>query len=389
MRFKLKEHEALTGIDERKKMWIPSKLTRPGRLHNAIVRPRVLDLLQHATCYKLVLFRSPAGYGKTTMAAQWLADKPNLGWYSIDDSDNDPFRFMNYLLQAINKATHNACPNAQKLAEKRQFSSLHSLFSEVFAEMADYHGECYVVLDDYHLIHDETIHEAMRFFLKHMPDNLTLVVTSRSTPPLGTANLRVRDLMIEIGNELLAFDTEETTRFFNQRVSDGIDALTANHLRDYVEGWPSAMQLIALQAQHQHRTLAQTIESVSHFNHAHLWDYLVEEVFDLLDDETRYFLMQCSVLDHFDDALVSSLTGRDDALAMIESLNRFGLFISPLEGETNWYRFHNLFAEFLAHQRQARIPQQEQDLQRAAAKAWLEAAAPHQALRHAHLAQDT
>lgn len=72
MRFKLKEHEALTGIDERKKMWIPSKLTRPGRLHNAIVRPRVLDLLQHATCYKLVLFRSPAGYGKTTMAAQCL-----------------------------------------------------------------------------------------------------------------------------------------------------------------------------------------------------------------------------------------------------------------------------------------------------------------------------
>ncbi len=99
-------------------MWIPSKLTRPGRLHNAIVRPRVLDLLQHATCYKLVLFRSPAGYGKTTMAAQWLADKPNLGWYSIDDSDNDPFRFMNYLLQAINKATHNACPNAQKIGRE-------------------------------------------------------------------------------------------------------------------------------------------------------------------------------------------------------------------------------------------------------------------------------
>ncbi len=129
------------------------------------------------------------------------------------------------------------------------------------------------------------------------------------------------------------FDTEETTRFFNQRVSVGIDALTTNHLRDYVEGWPSAMQLIALQAQHQHRTLAQTIESVSHFNHAHLWDYLVEEVFDLLDDETRYFLMQCSVLDHFDDALVSSLTERDDELAMIESLNRFRLFISPLEGK--------------------------------------------------------
>ncbi|WP_029236167.1 HTH-type transcriptional regulator MalT [Vibrio coralliilyticus] len=367
-------------------MWIPSKLTRPGRLHNAIVRPRVLDLLQQAPCYKLILFRSPAGYGKTTMASQWLADKANAGWYSIDESDNDSFRFINYLLQALNKATHNACPNSQKLAEKRQFSSLHSLFSEVFAEFANFHQECYLVLDDYHLISNDDIHEAIRFFLKHMPDNLTLVVTSRATPPLGTANLRVRDLMIEIGDELLAFDTEETTRFFNQRVADGIDDTTADNLRNYVEGWPSALQLIALQAQHQHKTLAQSAESFSQFNHAHLWDYLVEEVFDLLDAETRLFLLQCSVLDHFNDVLVSTLTKRDDALSMIESLNRYGLFIHPLEGEQNWYRFHNLFAEFLSHERSARIPQQEQELHQTAAQAWLNLSSPHQALRHAQKA---
>ncbi|ELC3155384.1 TPA: HTH-type transcriptional regulator MalT [Vibrio harveyi] len=370
-------------------MWIPSKLTRPGRLHNAIVRPRVLDLLQQAPYYKLVLFRSPAGYGKTTMAAQWLSDKPNVGWYSIDDSDNDGFRFVNYLLQALNKATNYNCSNAQKLAEKRQFSSLRSLFSEVFAEMADFQHECYVVLDDYHLITNDEIHESMRFFLKHMPDNLTVVVTSRAAPPLGTANLRVRDLMIEIGNEMLAFDTEETTRFFNQRIADGIDEDMANNLRTYVEGWPSALQLIALQAQHQNRTLAQTVESVSQFNHAHLWDYLVEEVFDLLDKETRHFLMQVSVLDHFNDELVFALTQREDALGMIESLNRYGLFIYPLEGEQNWFRFHNLFGEFLSHERQARIPQQEKDLHRNAAVAWLKQKAPHQAIHHAQKSDDT
>ncbi|WP_199451477.1 HTH-type transcriptional regulator MalT [Vibrio harveyi] len=370
-------------------MWIPSKLTRPGRLHNAIVRPRVLDLLQQAPYYKLVLFRSPAGYGKTTMAAQWLSDKPNVGWYSIDDSDNDGFRFVNYLLQALNKATNYNCSNAQKLAEKRQFSSLRSLFSEVFAEMADFQHECYVVLDDYHLITNDEIHESMRFFLKHMPDNLTVVVTSRAAPPLGTANLRVRDLMIEIGNEMLAFDTEETTRFFNQRIADGIDEDMANNLRTYVEGWPSALQLIALQAQHQNRTLAQTVESVSQFNHAHLWDYLVEEVFDLLDKETRHFLMQVSVLDHFNDELVFALTQREDALGMIESLNRYGLFIYPLEGEQNWFRFHNLFGEFLSHERQTRIPQQEKDLHRNAAVAWLKQKAPHQAIHHAQKSDDT
>lgn len=370
-------------------MWIPSKLTRPGRLHNAIVRPRVLDLLQQAPFYKLVLLRSPAGYGKTTMAAQWLSDKSHVGWYSIDESDNDSFRFMNYLLQALNKATDGSCPNSQKLAEKRQFSSLHSLFGEVFTEISGFHQECYLVLDDYHLIHDDEIHEAMRFFLKHLPDNLTLVVTSRAAPPLGTANLRVRDLMIEIGDELLAFDTEETTRFFNQRIADGIDDTTATNLRNYVEGWPSALQLIALQAQHQHKTLAQSAESFSQFNHAHLWDYLVEEVFDLLDQETRQFLLQCSVLDHFNDELVSALTEREDALSMVESLNRFGLFIHPLEGEQNWYRFHNLFAEFLAHERSARIPQQEKQLHQTASKAWLKLSSPHQALFHAQEANDS
>ncbi len=369
-------------------MWIPSKLTRPGRLYNAIVRPRVLDLLQQGSHYKLILLRSPAGYGKTTMAAQWLSDKINVGWYNIDESDNDPFRFINYLLQSLNKATDNSCCNALHQAEKHQYSSLHSLFSLVFTEMAEFHGECYLVLDDYHQIVNDEIHEALRFFIKHMPDNLTLVITSRAYPPLHTANLRIRGQMLEISNDMLAFDIEETTRFFNQRVVDGIDADTANSLCNYVEGWPSALQLIALQAQHQKRTLAQSAESVSRFNHAHLWDYLVEEVFDLLDKDTQTFLMQCSVLHHFNDELVYALTQREDALSMIESLNRYGLFIYPLEGEQNWYRFHNLFSEFLEHQRHTCIPQQEQELNRSAAMAWLAQNSPHQALYHAQKSND-
>ncbi len=253
----------------------------------------------------------------------------------------------------------------------------------MFAELASFSATSYLVLDDYQLIDNDEIHEAMRFFIKHMPDNLTLVVTSRANPPLGTANLRVRDLMIEIGNELLAFDNEETTRFFNQRVADGVDASTANALCTYVEGWPSALQLIAIQAQHQKRSLIQSAASCAGFNHAHLWDYLAEEVFDLLDAGTRQFLMKVSVLEMFNDELVHALTARDDALGMLESLNRYGLFIYPLEGDNNWFRFHHLFAEFLAHERQARIPQQQQTLHRQAALAWLKLESPHQALRHA------
>ncbi|QMV14698.1 HTH-type transcriptional regulator MalT [Vibrio spartinae] len=364
-------------------MWIPSKLTRPSRLHHAISRQRVLDTLRHAHRCKVVLFRSPAGYGKTTMAAQWLADSPAVGWYSIDDGDNDAFRFINYFIQAINIATSNGCPNSQTLAERSQYASISSLFAELFHEIQDVTQPCYLVLDDYHLIDDEKIHEAVRFFIKHMPDNMTVVVTSRSNPPLGIANLRVRDLLIEIDHDMLAFDDDETSRFFSRVVHDEFDSETVSELRHYVEGWPSALQLIALQAKHQNRSLAQSRQSVARFNHDHLWEYLIEEVFAYIDSETRLFLLQCAVLETFNDILVAELTQRSDALNMIESLNRYGLFIHRLESEQNWYRFHHLFAEFLTHQRHKIIPDEEQQLHSRAAQAWLKLDIPHQALKHA------
>ncbi|MEF1205688.1 transcriptional regulator MalT, partial [Photobacterium damselae] len=276
-------------------MWIPSKLTRPARLYNAILRPRLLATLEHAPFYRLVLFRSPAGYGKTTMAAQWLSEHPTTGWLNLDDNDNDTFRFANYLIQALNRGTSDAAPKTQAMAERRQFACLTTLFGELFAEIADYQQQTYLVLDDYHVITNEDIHDGMRFFLKHMPDNLTLVLTSRTQPPLNTANLRVRDQLIEVDNEWLAFDEEETERFFGQRIKNDVEPQVLHTLRSQVEGWPSALQLIALHAQQKPQHLAQSALSMAQFNRGHLWDYLAEEVFDQLDDETQQFLLQCSV----------------------------------------------------------------------------------------------
>ena len=194
--------------------------------------------------------------------------------------------------------------------------------------------------------------------------------------------------MIEIGNELLAFDNEETTRFFNLRFKDDVDPELADKLRLNVEGWPSALQLIAIQAQQQQKSLSQAVDSVSNFGHAHLWEYLVEEVFDVLDEDTQLFLMQCSILDRFNDQLVAEVTQRDDALAMLEKLNKFGLFVYSLDNEKNWFRFHNLFSDFLAHERSARIPQQLQSLNHKAALAWLKHGSPSLALQYANKAQN-
>lgn len=370
-------------------MWIPSKLNRPARLHNAILRSRLLDDLLHAPYYKLVLFRSPAGYGKTTMAAQWLNNHPNLGWFNIDENDNDTFRFANYLLQAFNKATDNACPNTQAIAERRQFANLTSLFSELFAEFGFNDTQTYLVLDDYHLIANEELHEGMRFFLKHMPDNITLVITSRTHPPLNIANLRVRDLLMEVDNYLLAFDKEETERFFHKRIANNrYEPKVLESIRTQVEGWASALQLVALYAQQYPDSLENSVVSIANFNQDHIWDYLAEEVFDQLSPDLQSFLLQCSVLDMFNAELVMELTGRSDALAMLDSLNRLGLFIQPMEGEDNWFRFHNLFAEFLRHQRYTHIPGQRSTLHRNAANAWLKQHRPQAALAHAQKSGD-
>ncbi|TDM51652.1 HTH-type transcriptional regulator MalT [Aliivibrio fischeri] len=369
-------------------MLIPSKLHFPRRLHNAILRQRVLDTLENAMHYKLVLFRSPAGYGKTTMAAQWLSDKDATGWYSLDESDNDEYKFAKYFVQTISNATHTELSHSIALTEKRQFASLSSLFSQVFTELISFQDEAYIVLDDYHLITNDIIHLGLKFFLKHLPDNLTLVITSRSQPPLNTANLRVRDLLIEIDNQSLAFDQSETSLFFNQRLNENIDQEAITHVREHVEGWPSALQLIALHSIQNNQSLNNSAQVMAQLNHAHLWDYLAEEVFDHLDQETQQFLMRCAVFDHFNTTLLSKVTLRKDAQLLIENLNRFGLFINTNGEQGDWYKFHNLFAEFLTHQRQNHLAHEEIDLQKYAAEAWLEQNNIYQALRHAKNAKD-
>ncbi|WPC76738.1 HTH-type transcriptional regulator MalT [Vibrio porteresiae] len=393
-------------------MWIPSKLSQPEHQNNTIKRPRILSLLTQAAQSKLVLLRSPAGYGKTTMVLDWLSQQKQVGWFSIDESDNDSYRFVNYLVRALNKATDNSCSNAQMLVERHQYASLTALFATLLSELDSFQQHAYLVLDDYHQIHNDELHEAMRFFLKHLSNHLTIVITSRVLPPLGTANLRVRDQMIEIDHQQLAFDVDETLRFMQQRVGQTLTLKQAQRLCDYIEGWPSALQLVALQTKQ--------IASIDLFNalgtkelgsthasreegairslpidHSHLWDYLMEEVFARLDPPTQIFLMRSSVMEYFTANMASTITGCPDALGKIELLVRSGLFIWPMnaipthhQGREEWFRFHHLFAEFLCHQRKAKMADQESLLHSQATQAWLDEHNPNLALHHASIAQD-
>ena len=144
-------------------MLIPSKLSRPVRLQNTVIRDRLLAKLASAGNYRLTLVNCPAGYGKTTLIAQWAAGKADLGWYSLDESDNQPERFASYLIAALQQASGGRCVKNEALSQKHQYASLSALFAQLFIELADWHQPLYLVIDDYHLITNDAIHEAMRF----------------------------------------------------------------------------------------------------------------------------------------------------------------------------------------------------------------------------------
>ncbi|MDT3414124.1 UNVERIFIED_ORG: ATP/maltotriose-dependent transcriptional regulator MalT [Atlantibacter sp. SORGH_AS 304] len=226
-------------------MLIPSKLSRPVRLDHTVVRERLLAKLSGANNYRLALVTSPAGYGKTTLVSQWAAGKSDVGWFSLDEGDNQQERFASYFIAAVQQATGGHCASSEVMAQKRQYASLPSLFSQLFVELTEWQRPLYLVIDDYHLITNPVIHDAMRFFLRHQPENLTLIVLSRNLPQLGIANLRVREQLLEVGSQQLAFTHQEAKQFFDCRLNAPIEAAESSRLCDDVAGWATALQLIA------------------------------------------------------------------------------------------------------------------------------------------------
>lgn len=370
-------------------MLIPSKLSRPVRLENTVVRERLLSRFSGAENYRLVLVTSPAGYGKTTLVSQWVASKSNAGWFSLDEGDNQPERFASYLIAALQQASNGHCINSEKMVQKRQYASLSSLFSQLFIELAQWERPLYLVIDDYHLITNPTIHEAMRFFLRHQPENLTLVVLSRNLPQLGIANLRVRDQLLEIGSQHLAFTHQEAKQFFDHRLSAPIDSAECHRLCDDVAGWATALQLIALSARQNSGAAHQSARRLSGINASHLADYLVDEVLDNVDASTRRFLLTSSLLRSMNDALIVQVTGEENGQKRLEEIERQGLFLQRMNDSGEWFSYHPLFGSFLRQRCQWEMAAELPALHRAAAQSWMAQGFPSEAIHHALAAGDS
>jgi LuxR family maltose regulon positive regulatory protein len=382
------------------KLYIPK--WRPG----LVSRPRLIERMHQGIERKLTLISAPAGFGKTTLLAEWLAATPvserDAGWVSLDQSDNDPAFFWAYFITALRKVRSDVGESALALLHSPQPPPIESVLTTLINDInaipsagsghpSTSSGHRFaLILDDYHVIDSQSIHSAIAFLLDHLPPQMHLVIASRSDPPLPLARLRARGESTELRAADLRFTSDEAAAFLNEVMGPDLSATDVAALETRTEGWIAGLQLAALSMQAR--------DDVAGFITAftgddrYIVDYLVEEVLQRQPERVRSFLLQTSILDRLSGPLCDAVTGRsgceilvrdmhfrqeitishpEDGKRVLEALDRGNLFVVPLDDKRQWYRYHHLFADVLRAHAMEEQPDRIPTLHRRAA-AWFE-----------------
>ncbi len=327
---------------------ITTKMSAP-RIGQAVVpRPRLGELLAEALHARLTLVSGPAGFGKTTAVAGWLDDVRLAGgpvaWVSLDASDDDPERFWRYVVTTLERASPGLLPVAVELAGGAPIST-ERVVAALINDLASATVDVWLVLDDYHTVHDRAVHTGMAMLLDNVSPRTHVVIITRVDPDLALARWRVRRELVEVRVADLRFTLAETESFLNDVSGLSLSGSDIEALGQRTEGWVAALQLAALSLQGREDPSA----FISRFagNDKYVVEYLVDEVLAQLDSNVREFLLCTAVLDRLTGSLCDALTGREDGQAMLEGLERANMFLFPLDDQRTWYRYHHLFAEVL------------------------------------------
>src|SRR5829696_7782101 len=371
---------------------VTTKVRVPRTRPELVPRPRLREALIRNEGRRLTLVSAPAGFGKTTLLSEWLEDRSGDGgpiaWLSLEEADNDPARFLAYLVRALRSALGEGIGEGVLAALRLpEFPSVEAVVGVLINELADVrHEEVTIVLDDYHVIYSGPVHEATSFLLEHLPGNAHLVISGRADPPLPLAKLRARDQVTEIRAAELRFTIEEATAFLKGVMGLTLSAADVAALEEVTEGWIAALQLAAL-SMRDREDLSSFVETFSGSNR-HVLDFLAEEVLERQPEGMREFLLKTSVPERMSAPLCDALTGRNDGQQMLERLEHDNLFVIALDDERHWYRYHHLFADVLRSRLQREQPERIRELHRRAA-AWYERNGwTSVAVRHALAAQE-
>jgi LuxR family transcriptional regulator, maltose regulon positive regulatory protein len=366
---------------------VETKLYTPKLRRSLVARPRLSGRLSRGAESRLTLISAPAGFGKTTLLAEWAASRTerSVAWLSLEESDSQPASYWTYLITALQAAVPGVGTSALLLLQSAQ-PPIEAVLTTVLNELGSVPNDIYLVLDDYHLVDGPDIQAGMTFLLEHLPPQVHLVVSTREDPDLPLARLRARGELVEVRAADLRFTLDEVAAYLNDVTGLDLAASDIATLEGRTEGWIAALQLAALSMQGR--------DDVAGFiagfagDDRYIVDYLVEEVLGRQPAHVRSFLVQTSILDRLSGPLCDAVTGQHGGKAMIESLDRANLFVVPLDDSRRWYRYHHLFADVLHTHLLDEHPDRVAALHRRASHWYEENGEPSQAIRHALAAGD-
>ena len=368
---------------------LETKLHVPRWRRGLVARPRLSERLSRGAESALTLVSAPAGFGKTTLLAEWLAAAPadgrSVAWLSLDQRDNDPALFWTYLVAALKTAAPGVGAGALSLLQPPQPPSEAGLVA-LLNDLDAISNDVVLVLDDYHVIDARDVQDGMAFLLEHLPPQIHLVIASRADPALPLARLRGRGELVEIRAADLRFTPGEAAAYLNEVMGLALTAADVAALEGRTEGWIAALQLAALSMQGREDVAAFIAGFAG--DDRYIVDFLAEEVLQRQPEHVQQFLLQTSILDRLSGPLCDAVTGQDGGKAKLAALERGNLFLVPLDDRRRWYRYHQLFADVLHARLRDEQPDDVPDLHRRASGWHEQNGEPSEAIRHALAAGD-
>jgi LuxR family maltose regulon positive regulatory protein len=366
---------------------LATKLFIPPPRPRAVARAGLIARLNEGLHRRLTLISAPAGFGKTSLASAWVrgCGRP-AAWLSLDNGDNDPTRFLTYLVAALQTIAPTMGAGVAGLLQSPQPPPVEALLPMLLNELATMAQPAVLVLDDYHLLDARPIDAALTVLLEHLPPQLHLVIATREDPPLPLARLRASGQLTELRASDLRFTASEAAAFLTEVMGFKLSAEDIATLGTRTEGWIAGLQLAALSMQ-GHQDVPAFIRAFAG-DHGYIVDYLVEEVLQRQPEQVRSFLLQTAILDRLSGSLCDAVTGQQGGSRRLETLHRGNFFVVPLDDQRQWYRYHHLFGEVLAAHLRTEQPDQLTTLHQRAS-AWYERhGSPADAIRHALAAKD-
>lgn len=366
---------------------VVTKLHVPVIGAEAVARPRLTAKLNLSLKHRLTLVIAPAGFGKTTLLAAWAQIPPcPIGWLSLDEWDDSWQRFICYLIHTIRSITPNLGTDVLALLDSPHRPQPETLMTQMANEMAFIQEPCVVILDDFHALHDPSIHQALEFLLTHLPPPVHFVIASRTEPALNLPLLRGRGQLLELNSADLRFTAIEVEQFLTDVMHLQLAASDRIILEMRTEGWVTGLQLAALSLQSQPDPSSFLAAFTG--THRYIADFLVEEVLRHQPAEIQRFLLYTSIVDRMSGELCDALMETDHGQAILETIEAAGLFVMPLDSTRRWYRYHQLFAEMLRQSLKRVYPDQVQRLHKKASRWYEQEHLLEEAIRHGLAAQD-